>query len=98
MSTTNDRNGAQRRFAWVSAHNLRPSLYTESMNINQTLAAMALIIFCGVSVFAAYGMRYAPMQGDGVSNPVLVWDRWQQKVCQISFVSHDIYCAQVQEH
>lgn len=68
------------------------------MNTNQTLVASALLILASGFAVASYGLRYTPIGGDGISNPVLVWDRWQQKVCQVSFADHAIYCAEVRPH
>ena len=65
------------------------------MSINQILAALALIIFTMGGVFAAYGLRYVPIGGDGYVNAVLVWDRWRQEVCQIYYIERDRYCAQI---
>ena len=48
------------------------------MNINQLLAAIALLVLTAGIAVAAYGLRYTPVQGDGVANPVTVWDRWDR--------------------
>lgn len=68
------------------------------MNINQTLLALALVILASASALAAFGLRYVPMGGDGIMNPVLVLDRWTQEVCQVTFTDQPRYCSQVRPH
>jgi len=51
------------------------------MNINQVLAAIALLVLTGAIGIAAYGLRYTPIQSDAVLGSVLVWDRWERTVC-----------------
>ena len=64
------------------------------MNINQTLSALALLLFAGFGGLAAYGLRYVPLVGDGVGNPVTVWDRWEQEVCLVSLIeSYPVACS-----
>ena len=65
------------------------------MSINQILAVLALIVFAAGAAVAAYGLRYVPINGDGINIPVLVWDRWTQEVCQIYFTHERRYCAQI---
>jgi hypothetical protein len=65
------------------------------MNINQTLAAVALTILTFGGALAAYGLRYVPMGGEGYGNAVLVWDRWEQEVCQIYYIEQNRYCAKI---
>ena len=65
------------------------------MNFNQALAASAFVLASSVSAMAAYGLRYVPMGGDGYGNQVLVWDRWTQDVCQVTFIEQPRYCAKV---
>jgi hypothetical protein len=65
------------------------------MNINQTIIAVAFVILSGFGTLAAFGLRYVPIGGDGYNNPVLVWDRWTQEVCQITFTDQPRYCSQV---
>lgn len=65
------------------------------MNINQKLTALGLVIISAGAMAAAYGLRYVPINGDGYTNAVLVWDRWSQQVCQVTFNGVQTYCSQV---
>jgi hypothetical protein len=71
-----------------------PAPYTPPMNINQSLAAVALLVLTGGIAMAAYGLRYTPVQGDGFANPVTVWDRWEREVCQVSLIDgYPVACS-----
>lgn len=59
------------------------------MNINQALAAIALLVLTVGIVIAAYGLRYTPVQGDGIKQPVIVWDRWEREACSVSLFNGD---------
>ena len=64
------------------------------MNTNQTIAALALGILTLGTALAAYGLRFAPIGGDGLNNPILVWDRWQREVCQVSLIDgYPVACS-----
>ena len=65
------------------------------MNINQTFSAIGLLLFATLSAVAAYGLRYVPIGGDGYGNAVLIWDRWEQEVCQIYYIEQNRYCAKI---
>lgn len=61
------------------------------MTFNQLLATAAIGIAATGLYLAAYGLRYTPIaiaNADGISNPALVWDRWNREVCQVSLM-HD---------
>lgn len=57
------------------------------MNINQSIACLALVLLAVTVGLTAYGLRYAPIQGDGFENPVVFWDRWNREICQVSVVA-----------
>jgi hypothetical protein len=66
-----------------------------NINFNKFLAALALVIITLGGALAAYGLRYVPIDvGNGMDNPVLVWDRWEREVCQISAIDfYPTYCS-----
>ena len=57
------------------------------MNFNQTIAGLALVLLAVTVGLTAYGLRYVPIQGDGFNNPVVLWDRWNREICQVSVVA-----------
>ena len=80
--------------AMVTRHNFWTKPYTCPMNMNQTLAVAALAFTVGISGLVAYGFRYVPISGDGISTPVTVWDRWTQEVCQVSLIAdYPVHCS-----
>ncbi len=54
------------------------------MNINQSIAGVALVLLAVTVSLTAYGLRYVPVQGNGYGNPVIFWDRWNREICQVS--------------
>lgn len=51
--------------------------------MNSTLISAGLFLVALAVAGAAYGLRYAPVQGGGL-DMVTVWDRWEQRVCVVS--------------
>lgn len=69
------------------------------MNISQTLAALALAILAGGCALAAYGLRYVPIGGDGYNSQVLVWDRWEREVCEVSLIKdYPVHCSRTRPY
>lgn len=60
------------------------------MNLNKTIATIALLLLLVAMVLAAYGLRYVPISGNVFGS--VMWDRWQQQACSISFQGLETKC------
>lgn len=57
------------------------------MNAARLFAGAAVLMLLAAAA-TAYAFRYVPVQGDGSVHPVTLWDRWEQRVCLVSFDPH----------